>query len=388
MLTDNPYVLVHNLGLLQREAGVDPEVAELVCAFARLKADSRQPVKFYRESVDPQQLAGQYMHQWVMKKNPEADPRILDFLIAYAQVLSGKGLPVVYNTAHLAAKRRMTARKLQWMARHQPHFYKEFNIPKKNGTARRIAAPQDELLSWQRWILQRILRRGKPHKYASAFIKGRSILYNVRPHLRRKVVVRIDLQDFFPSITHRRVRKVFESFGYPYRVAVLLANLCTLKGRLPQGAPTSPALSNLVCRKMDERFAKLAGKMKFRYSRYADDLIFSSNNARMTGLVPFFKEIIREEGFRVNEDKLRIMRAGQRQKVTGIVVNEKPNLPRTHVRTLRAVAHRMQQQGPEAVTLSSRRNGIHDPLYVFNGHAGYLQMINPPRARQLKQSVG
>jgi retron-type reverse transcriptase len=180
------------------------------------------------------------------------------------------------------------------------------------------------------------------------------------------------------------VRKVFQRLGYPYRVAVLLANLCTVDGSLPQGASTSPALSNLVCTRLDRRFSGLAKKMGFHYSRYADDLVFSSNNPRLPSLIPLFREILSEEGFRVNEGKTRIMRKGRRQVVTGLITNQYLNLPREQVRRLRAAIHRLKTGGAASLDLRSRRGRKDNPLQVLQGHLGFLRMVDPKRADKLE----
>lgn len=383
MKTDDPILALQNLSLLQRQAGVDQEVSDLVCAYARLKIDSGQELDFSREAMSPEMLAGQPFHRWLFDKNTTVDSRFLSFLVSYSRVMAGRGLPAAYNTAHLAHKHKMSKNHLLWMAYHQKSYYTHYEIPKADGSPRAIDAPSGRLLTMQQWILRRILDRGKPHKYASAFIKGRSILDNARPHVARKVVIRIDLKDFFPSITYKQVRKVFERFGYPYRVAVLFANLCTLDGRLPQGAPTSPALSNLVCVKLDRRFAALARKSKFRYSRYADDLVFSSNNQKFPSLVPFLKEIIWEEGFAVNENKLQVMRQGHRQAVTGLVINAKPNLNRDYIRRLRAIAHRLKTRGITAIRLPFKRGRSGDPACVLQGHVSFLAMVCPILTRKM-----
>ena len=375
MLTDNPYLAVQNLSLLQRQAGVDPEVTDLVCAYARLRANAGKSVVFYDEQASLDDLSRQFIHRRLVSSNSELDPRFLSFLVVYGNQLAARGLPVVYSVEHLAQKRRMSEKQLRWMALNARLFYKEFKIGKANGGTRTILAPQGRLLTHQRWILRKILDRTTPHKYACGFVKGRSILDNARPHVGRKVVIRIDLQDFFPSISHRQVRKVFEQLGYPYRVASLLANLCTVDGFLPQGAPTSPALSNMVCGKLDRRFAGLKEKLKFRYSRYADDLVFSSDDDRLPNLIPFFKQVLREEGFAVNQGKIRIMRQGQQQKVTGIVVNQKTSVDREHVRKLRAAVHRLKTQGPEAIDIKTRPGSERDPLYVLRGHLSFVRMV-------------
>ncbi len=373
--TDNPYLALRNLNLIQRQAGVDPEIAELVGAYGRLLIDRGRPLEFHDSDpagTDPVFLS-------LRKKNPELDPRIADFLARYSRFMAARRLPALFNVAHLARRWNVSERYLQWVAHNPRGFYREFRIPKKNGAQRVILAPTGFLRARQDWILEKILNRQRSHAAARGFVRGCSILDNARPHAGRRVVVGIDLQDFFPSITHRQVRRVFERIGYPYRVANLLANLCTVDGRLPQGAPTSPALSNLVALNLDRRLDGLRRKMKFRYTRYADDLTFSSNHPRLPALLPFFKQIIREEGFAVNERKVRVMRAGARQEVTGVVVNEQPNLPREQRRRLRAAVHRLKTQGEQFVNLKSACRPEADPVNVLRGHLSYLQMIRPER---------
>ncbi|HPG00889.1 MAG TPA: retron St85 family RNA-directed DNA polymerase [Kiritimatiellia bacterium] len=383
MLTDNKYLAVQNLGLVQRQAGVDPEIADLVCAFARLRTDAGRPLDFYEEDPSVEKMSRQFCHAWLVEKNADADPRLLSFLTSYGSTMASRRLPIVYSVGHLANKLRVSEARLRWMSRNQHRLYREFRIPKANGRERVICAPEDQLLTFQNWILRHILNRGKVHKYACGFVRGKSILDNARPHIGRKVVVRLDLADFFPSITQRQVRKVFERFGYPYRVASVLANLCTLDGRLPQGAPTSPAISNLICVRLDRRLEGLKKEMKFRYSRYADDLVFSSDNPKLPALIPFLKEIIRSEGFAVNEDKVRIMRAGVQQKVTGVVVNTKTGIPRKKARQLRAAVHTLRTKGIEAVRVESKRVGEVDPVYVLRGQLSFMQMVKPDAGRKL-----
>jgi retron-type reverse transcriptase len=383
--TNDPYLAVHNIGLLQRQAGVDPEVAELVSAYARMRVDAGKPLNFYDEAASTRRLSRNYMYRRLIQQNRDVDPRFLSFLIRYGNTLAGRRLPVIYSVDHLAAKRRMSETRLHWMAHNQKRFYTEFRIPKSNGESRTILSPNGALRAQQEWILRRILNKRTSHPCAFGFVPGRSIVDNARRHTGREVVVRIDLKDFFPTITHREVRKVFERLGYPYRVANLLANLCTVDGKLPQGAPTSPSLSNLVCQKLDRRFAGLRKKLKFRYTRYADDLVFSSNNPKLPSLIPFFKEVIQDEGFEVNDTKIHVMRKGQRQKVTGVVVNRKPNVSREQRRLLRAAMHRLKTQGPDAVVLKSRkpdppspfglRRTSADPVAVLRGHLSFLNMV-------------
>ncbi|MGD9611795.1 MAG: retron St85 family RNA-directed DNA polymerase [Kiritimatiellia bacterium] len=383
MKTENPYELVAKLGLLQRQAHVDPEIKDLICAYARLKADRGEDVVFYGPEADASAKPPSFLVRWLVEKNPGMDARLVQFLQSYSQTMAARRLPVVFNSDHLARKMRIGHGLLCRMAFNAPDFYSRFEIPKSNGSPRAIAAPQPPLLRVQNWILAKILSKVSPHRYATAFIPGRSILDNARPHAGRSIVIRMDLKDFFPSIAYRDVRRVFEKMGYPYRAAAFLANLCTLDGCLPQGAPTSPAISNLVALSMDKRFAGLRKKLKFRYSRYADDLAFSSQDPRLPQLIPFFKQIIREEGYVVNDDKTRIMRQGYRQSLTGLVLNVKPNLPRRQARLLRAMAHRMATQGVKAVEIPHAANRESDPENVLRGHLSFYKMVSPPKGTQL-----
>jgi len=387
MQTNNPHELVHLLGLCQRQAGVDKEVANLVCAYARLQADRGRDIEFYAGNEADAKAGNDLLVRELAAKNPDAETRFIAFLRKYSRCLAARRLPVIFNAGHLAEKLRVSEAFLRRLAFNQGQFYRFFEIPKSNGQPRQIAAPQGKLISIQKWILGHILKRGKPHHCAKAFIKGLSIVDNAKPHKNRKVVTRLDLKDFFPSITHRQVRKEFEHLGYPYHVALVLANLCTLRGALPQGAPTSPALSNLVCMRLDKRLAGLGKKMHFRYTRYADDLVFSSNNRNFPKLIPFLKEIVQQEGFVVNEGKLAVMRSGSRQQVTGLVINKKVGIPRERRRWLRAVAHRLRTRGPETIEIKSQRHTHSDPIKVFSGHVAYAGMVDESYGNKIKSEA-
>jgi hypothetical protein len=267
------------------------------------------------------------------------------------------------------------------------YTYSRFELPKRSGGTRAIDAPSEALKDLQRRILRRLLAPLPVHPAATGFVRGRSIVDNARPHAARGVVINIDLADFFPSITAARVRALFRALGWGGEAANILTNICTHEGRLPQGAPTSPAISNLVCRKLDARLAALMSATELRrfevrdprtgeiiarsaaqeiedgsYTRYADDLTFSlpafgRNRRRIPppkgrpkilrprppsrALLAHIRQIIEAEGFRIQKKKkVRVQRAHQRQTATGLVVNAKVNLPRTVRRRIRALQHR------------------------------------------------
>lgn len=232
--------------------------------------------------------------------------------------------------------------------------YREFTIPKRSGGARVIAAPDDELKAVQRLILRRVLTDWHVHGAATGFRRGHSIVTNALLHAGKAVVVRMDLRDFFPSTDARRVNQYFQRAGWNREASGLLERLCTHKGGLPQGAPTSPRLSNLVNYRLDARLAGLAGRFGATYTRYADDLTFSfsaDDAESIHAVIGMTKHIVGDEGYRLHgRRKLHIRRWHDRQLVTGLVVNAGVALPRETRRWLRAVEHRLATGKP--ITLS------------------------------------
>src|SRR5262245_22800337 len=253
--------------------------------------------------------------------------------------------------------------------------YRLFTLPKRSGGTRQILAPDDRLKEVQRRILRRLLRRLRCHPAAAGFERGWSIVTNALPHAGKPVVVRLDLKNFFPSTRAHRVRKYFRKIGWNREAAWLLARLCTHQGGLPQGAPTSPRLSNLVNCRLDARLAGLAaysGPRHYRnprtgeriratenrigvtYTRYADDLTFSfdADDAKaIHDLIWRVRRIVAQEGYELHlRKKFQIRRRHQRQVVTGLVVNDRVDLPRTTRRWLRAVEHRLARSGRATLT--------------------------------------
>jgi hypothetical protein len=230
------------------------------------------------------------------------------------------------------------------------------------------------------------------HAAAHGFVRGRSARTHAAPHAGRRVVVRVDLEDFFAGVTAARVFGIFRAAGYPEGVAHVLTGLCTnavpvsesvpghwrLSRRLatphlPQGAPTSPALANLAAFALDRRLTGLAGAVGATYSRYADDLVFSSD-ARLRTPVAAIAEIAHAEGFRVNARKTRVMGRGRRQTVTGIVVNSHPNVPRAEYDALKAILHRASLDGPAGL----------DPAHLL-GRIAWVESLNSSRGAKLRE---
>jgi hypothetical protein len=226
---------------------------------------------------------------------------------------------------------------------HVPIAWRSFEIPKRGtkGT-RRILAPDPALKRIQKLLLRRVFARLRAHPAAMGFEPGRSIVMHAALHAGCEVVVGCDLRDFFESTAASRVRTMLRRSGWNRAAAARLTELCTHEDHLPQGAPTSPRLSNLVNVRLDARLSGLARSLGGTYSRYADDLAFSFRTERrgvVGTLLGAVNDIVRDEGYLLNRRKQRVLRRHQQQRITGLVVNERVALPRGTRRWLRAVEH-------------------------------------------------
>lgn len=313
--------------------------------------------------------------------------------------LRDRGLPELIDAAGLAAALNIDLATLRWLTFHRPGaelvHYHRYTVAKKTGGRRAISAPKPQLAAAQRWLLDKVLRPLAVEPEAHGFVPGRSIVSNAAGHCGRAVVINLDLEDFFPGITFPRIKGLFRRFGYGEQVASLLALLCSepprapveLDGkryyvalgqrRLPQGACTSPALSNLLCRKLDRRLYGLATKLGFVYSRYADDLSFSGDDpARAGQLLRCVRKVLTAEGLAENPAKTRVMRRGRRQRVTGLTVNDKPALPRAELRRLKAMLHNAARHG----VASQNRNGHPNFKAYLRGRVALACMVDPQHA--------
>jgi RNA-directed DNA polymerase len=277
-------------------------------------------------------------------------------------------VPRIDKPAQLAELLKLKMHELRALTFHRDAArvlsYTRFTIPKSDGGERAIWAPSPTLKAAQRWILQEIVERLPVHGAAHGFLSGRSILTNAALHTDARVVVKMDLKDFFPTVTWKRVKGVFRKAGYREQIATLLALLCTEAPRevvehngqtyyialgqrcLPQGAPTSPALTNALCLRLDRRITGLCNKLGWRYTRYADDLTFSlpadfKGDELINKLLGGVRAIVEDEGFVVHPDKTRVMRPSNTQRVTGLVVNGPgtPRVPREIRRSIRTAIH-------------------------------------------------
>lgn len=316
-------------------------------------------------------------------------------------------LPKLSEPKDLAHALGIAVKDLRWLTYHREAatrvHYHRFSIPKRDGSERAIWAPLPKLKSAQRWILDNIINNFLIHGNAHGFIPGRSILSNAQVHTDSRLILKLDLENFFPTVTFPRVKGVFRKAGYRERIATLLALLCTESPRevveegskkyfvalgprcLPQGAPTSPAITNALCLRLDRRLAGLAATFGYRYSRYADDLTFSlsvksKEKPQLGNLLRAIKEIVVEEGFAINTKKTRVLRKGARQKVTGLVTNgkEDPRVPRKIKREYRAAIHNFLK-GKEL-----REGESWQTLY---GYAAFVYMTDPLLGRRLMDAL-
>lgn len=276
-------------------------------------------------------------------------------------------LPILNSCAELCDFFEVSEFSLKRFCFRAEEYYHKFQRKKKSGNGtRKICAPSPELKVLQRKIKTEILDRVDLHDACTGYRRGMSIVSNASIHVEQRCILNIDIKDFFQSIGTARVAGYFAALGYPDEVAVLLSKLCCFQNALPQGAPSSPALANLICHKLDRRLAGLAGVNKMKYSRYCDDITFSTQGRINTGMVELLTSILQEEGFTINSEKTRILSRKSCQIVTGLTVNSKVNIPRRKRRRIRAIFH---QSGNSRF----RNQRQHDYL---NGLASFLKMVN------------
>ncbi|PSL43722.1 RNA-directed DNA polymerase [Chitinophaga niastensis] len=332
----------------------------------------------------------------------------LNKVVSNTEQLAKFGLPVWHDAVALANAMGVTLGKLRYLSfnrkvGHHTH-YQRFQIPKKSGGTRVISAPMPQLKAAQHWILENILYKIKNSEAAHGFVPGKSIVTNAAPHVGQDIVINIDLRDFFPSIAYKRVKGLFCKLGYSEQVATILGLICTepeveeitLDNRkyyvaatarhLPQGAPTSPAITNLICYKLDKRFEGLSAKYGYAYTRYADDMTFSAKGAaadKAGQLLWAIKLVVKEEGFTIHPDKLKVMRKGDKREVTGIVVNDKLSLDRVTLRKFRALLHQISTTGLSNKSWGKGKNIISS----IEGYANYVYMVKPEQGAKLKATL-
>ncbi|MAT40409.1 MAG: hypothetical protein CL946_12505 [Ectothiorhodospiraceae bacterium] len=262
----------------------------------------------------------------------------------------------------LALHLGISTSRLRWLLYHkQSDLYDSFQIPKHNGVSRTIDAPCMSLKDVQNRILNSLATYYKPPRCAHGFIDSKSIITNAKLHVRKKLILRIDLEDYFPSIHIGRIQGLLKKgLGCNPTISWAISRLCTLDSVLPQGAPTSPLIANMITKRLDHQLASFASSYSCRYTRYADDITISTTKKAfprrilkrselsrldIEDLADEMIAIITENGFHINESKLRLYHCNQRQTVTGLTVNQKVNLPRKREKQVRAMIHDWETNG-------------------------------------------
>ncbi|MFP3636648.1 retron Ec67 family RNA-directed DNA polymerase/endonuclease [Bacillus sp. SIMBA_033] len=272
--------------------------------------------------------------------------------------------------------------------------YTTFQISKKSGGQRIINAPSKDLKDIQRNIVNMLLNQQKKFYYenkirlniAHAFTKEKSIITNAKIHKNKRFVLNIDLENFFESFHFGRVQGYFEknkNYLFPKNIATVLAQLTCYNGSLPQGAPSSPIITNLICNILDMKILKIAKKYKLDYTRYADDLTFSTNNKgfdeKSEEFISQLEMIIKQSGFKINRKKTRLQYKQSRQVVTGLVVNKKVNMPRNFYKNTRAMANSLYKNGSFTI------NGVEGSLKQLEGRFSFINHINKENNKEKKK---
>ena len=248
------------------------------------------------------------------------------------------GLPLVTDIRTLADETSLSRGLLYKLSVANNSHYYSFEIAKKSGGARRIHAPSRDMKAVQAWILRNILDRVQLHESATGFRSKRSIRENALPHIPNPYVLCMDIEGFFPAIPYAKVYTVFKALGYNAHVAHTFSRLCTCEDSLPQGGVTSPALSNIVCIRLDRRISSFVGRRNITYTRYADDMTFSCKSPKiLNSIAPTIRHILKDEGFSLNTRKTRRMGPARQRRITGLVLsNSSVGVGRKRKHNLRA----------------------------------------------------
>ena len=334
--------------------------------------------------------------------------KFIEEALQYASILDSNGLPVIFDQQHLAFLLMMDKQALRHLIFEAPSHYKYFAIKKRSGGLRRIMAPYNDLRNVQTWIKENILDKiGQPN-YVTAFTKGRNIFGNAKIHEGKKYILKLDIAHFFESIDVRRVYNAFCRMGYEKGVSSWLANLCTskideykysqldelkdvqklfdeLKDReafLIQGAPTSPALANIICYRMDRRIMGLADKLGFNYSRYADDMTFSADSLSDFPKVGLIRRIVKSEGFHLKAEKTEFLHVGNRQIVTGLLVDGRVRVPGRYKKDIKRHIHFCLKYGGRE-HFNKIAPGQAFGKEWLDGRIRYVYSIEPEAAKKL-----
>jgi RNA-directed DNA polymerase len=331
-------------------------------------------------------------------------------LIAEGQRLRDLGVPVVFTLGHLAAICDVPYSYLRDIVSRRFDPYRIFNIKKRTGGFRQIAVPQPHLMIVQRWLHQNILLNAKTHSASTAYGHDCSPATNAREHCSSRWLVKVDVRQFFESISERQVYYAFRRLGYPALLSFECTRLCTrfpwgsskardprwrrnakeyaiqayrttFVGHLPQGAPTSPMLANIVCQRLDEQLSGLARRYECQFTRYADDIVFSGNNLdrpEARSLVRQISRLLSTFGFMANERKTHIVPPGAKKIVTGLLVdNAEPHLTKEFRARILLHLYHAKARGLEQHCRRRKFRSLLGFRNHLNGLITYAEHIDP-----------
>lgn len=322
------------------------------------------------------------VYQYLKKRKISTPQDFVDTLNLIGPII---GVWAVNNPISLYTLNHLSKKKVR------KESYHKFSIPKKSGGKRHIVAPDSELKNIQRCILKYLEGIFNPHESATGFVTGKSIRDNALPHIGKDLIVNIDLEDFFPSIIKKKLKEAFYNNLKEYipckEVANLICNLCTIPNDfgeevLAQGAPTSPLLSNIVLKDFDRRVSDYLKSFSLAYTRYADDITISGNkdmNRQYDVILDHIVNMLSNQGLRINWDKYQIRTKGERKEVTGIVTNEKLNLPQKFVKQIRVLLHLWDENGYDRANIiykyDFKNHGKGELRNVIKGKLNYMRMV-------------
>ncbi|MGM3184284.1 retron St85 family RNA-directed DNA polymerase [Dickeya oryzae] len=281
-------------------------------------------------------------------------------------------LPILENVDDLSQSLRLPKEVISKFSLNNDKYYHRIEMKKKTGGIRHIESPLRELKAIQRWILRYILDKLAPSIYAKGFVRKKSIIDNAKPHEGNQYVLNLDLQDFFTNVPASHVYTLFRNIGYNNNIAFILTSFCTKSGYLPQGAPTSPALSNLVCLRLDHRVSTYCKKRALTYTRYADDLCISGNKILILQKASYLiKMIIADEGFTVNTKKEKFLGPKVRREVTGLTVTPRITISKKNYCVYRKRIYDLV------------RNEVQNKNEIIRGILSFVQSIDKEKGKKL-----
>lgn len=295
----------------------------------------------------------------------------------YCQFLSDRSVQILLNISHLACALGVTVDFLYRVSNSPSYFYRAFTIKKNSGGVRELNSPLPNLSEVQTWILQNILENRCVGKSAMAYRKGYSIKKNARIHRGQNYLLKLDIENFFDNITYSKVFSVFHDIGYTYELSSMLSRLCTFKGVVPQGAPTSGILANLVMVKFDQILLREAIERGFRYTRYSDDICLSGRTREIAQMIDFVMSYLSYNGFKLNSKKTALISPGQRKIVTGLVVNENVSPRKEVVADLRQQHYYIMKFGVYSHASVKGWGNIISELSKLIGIASFLVFVRP-----------